>query len=335
MMKTGYIFCLLTIAVLALPACAGNSDLKKDQMALEVKNESEARQARSAESLSRLAMQNTPAPDTDYVMGPDDLLEIQVFQAEDLHETVRVSSEGFIEMPLIGKVPAKGMTPAALEKDIAGRLQEYIKNPFVSVSIKEYRAQRISVMGAVAIPQVYVITGQKYLLDMLSTAGGLSAQAGKFCYIMRTSDGRAETIVIDLDELLDNGNLALNIPVLSGDIINVQKAGMVFIDGSVTKAGAYQLQKDTTLVKAIAMAEGLRKEASKSNIRIYRDDGKGGREVITADYDAINDGKQKDVQIVQNDIIIVPKSGLKTLFYGITDTVRGYVNFGSGGIGSP
>lgn len=320
-----------------MQACSGNGELNRGQAALDVTKEAAAWQTRSSGRLATLAMQNAPSPETDYVIGPEDVLDIQVFQAGDLGGTVRVSSEEFINLPLAGEISTRGMTPVMLEKEIGKKLEKYIKRPFVSVSVKEYRAQRVSVVGAVEHPQVYTMSGQKYLLDMLAGAGGLSQDAGQFCTIMRAGHGQPpsilpqtqpQTMVIDLSELLDKGNLALNIPIRGGDIINVQKAGMIYIDGEIEKAAAYPLHKGTTLVKAIAMAQGLKKDADNSGIEIYRDNGRGGRDVIKADYDAINKGDAKDIQLAANDIIIVPRSGTKAVLYGFLNTIRGYFNFG-------
>lgn len=334
-MKTKNLFALFVFAVM-LQACSGSRDIRHDQMALRSKNESMARQSRFEDALARLSMQSTAGAEKDYVIGPGDVLDIRVYHAADIGGAVSVSAQGDIELPLAGQIPVKGMTPAMIGKMIAQKLRAYIKKPFVTVMVKEYRAQRVSVLGAVTFPKVYVIRGQKNLVDMLAAAGGLAPQAGQSCTIMRSGgQGRTGAMVIDLDQLLDKGDLALNVPIRGGDIINVQKAGMVYIDGSVRKPGSYQLQEDTTLVKAVAMAEGLNNDAYRSHIRIYRDNGAGERRVITVDYNAITEGKQKDIKLYGNDIILVPRSGAKAVMYGILNTLHGYINFGTEGVGLP
>ncbi len=347
-MKTKYISIIFILVLAAmLQACAGGGDIRRDQTALRSKIESGARHERLQEDLARLALQNVPGRDAGYVIGPGDVLDIRVYHATDICGAVSVSSQGFIELPLAGTISAAGLTPVRLEKVIAQKLLVYIKRPFVTVMVKKYRAQRVSVLGAVRFPRVYVIRGQKDLVDMLAAAGGLTRQAGQTCTVMRTAGGGAgaKTIIIDLGDLLDKGNLALDIPIKSGDIINVQKAGTVYIDGSVRKPGAYKLQEDTTLVKALAMAEGLSKDAYRSHIKIYREVRKGlngtgdsradKREVLTVDYNAIIEGRQKDVKLCGNDIILVPASGAKAVFYGILNTLHGYINFGPEGVGLP
>ncbi len=121
--------------------------------------------------LAKAAALQKMDPNADYVLGPEDLLEIEVYQADDFKRTVRVSGQGFITMPLVGQVQAKGLTTTQLEKQLGQRLAKYLQDPQVSIYIKEYKSQRIGVMGAVAHPQIYNVTGQKYLIDMLFMAG--------------------------------------------------------------------------------------------------------------------------------------------------------------------
>lgn len=271
----------------------------------------------------------------DYVIGPEDVLEIDAYNIEELKKTVRVNSQGDIALPLVGVIRAKGMTISQLEKFITSRLEKYIEETVVNVFVKEYRSQRISVVGAVDKPQVYAVTGQRYLIDMLMVSGGLTKEAGNICYVMRPTrpnipNSRAETFVIDLDMLLVKGNLSLNIPVFAGDVINIPKGGIVFVDGAVKNPGVYMMRGKTTLVQAIAMAQGVDSVANLNDIRIFRDNGKGDRDVITADYEAIRNGTDSDILLAENDIVIVPKSGAKNFFNGFINTVRGFITFGRG-----
>ncbi|MDA8174111.1 MAG: polysaccharide export protein, partial [Nitrospiraceae bacterium] len=186
-----------------LQACAGGGELKHSQAVLKARQAASARRSRSAEALARMAMQNAPNPNSDYIIGPDDLLDIQVYQAKDLSGIVRVDNQNDIELPLTGKISTRGKTPAVLGNELAKRLLKYIKDPFVSVTVKEYRSRKVSVIGAVEHPRIYVMKGQKYLLDMLAEAGGLTPEAGQFCIIMRpegSPGSQPSTKVINLDK---------------------------------------------------------------------------------------------------------------------------------------
>jgi polysaccharide export outer membrane protein len=270
----------------------------------------------------------------DYRIGSDDLLEIEAYNVEELKKTVRVNSQGEIGLPLVGILHVKGLTTSEAEKLIAGKLDKYVEETLVTVFVKEYKSQRISVIGAVNKSQVFAVTGQRYLLDMLMMAEGISKDAGNICYIIRpvlknNSAGQSETMVIDLDELLINGNLSLNVPVFAGDVINVPKGGIFFVDGSVRTPGAYNMKGRTSLTQAISMAQGVNSDADLSDIRIFRENGKGEREVFVADYDAIRTGTQSDISIAENDIIIVPQSGIKNFFNGFISTIKGFITFGT------
>ena len=270
----------------------------------------------------------------DYLIGADDVLEIEAYNVEELKKTVRVNSDGEIGLPLVGIINVKGLTTSEAEKLIAKKLEKYVEETLVTVFVKEYKSQRISVIGAVNKSQVFAVTGQRYLLDMLMMAEGLSKDAGNICYIIRPllkndSGNRSETMVVALDELLINGNLSLNIPVFAGDVINVPKGGIFFVDGSVRTPGAYNMKGKTSLTQAIAMAQGVNADADLSDIRIFRETGRGDREAVIADYDAIRTGQQADILIAENDIIIVPQSGIKNFFNGFISTLKGFISFGA------
>ncbi|GBE02585.1 polysialic acid transport protein KpsD precursor [bacterium BMS3Abin08] len=270
----------------------------------------------------------------DYKIGPEDLLDIDVFQVEDLKASVRVTARGFIRLPLIGRVKAAGLTVAELEDTLSGKLEKYLEQPVVSVFVKEYRSQQITVLGAVKNPQQYSVSGPKRLLEILSIAGGLTDEAGDLCYIQKAS-GESDapqryvgTVVINLNELLMKGKAELNIPLSSGDVVNIPKRGVFFVDGAVKDPGSFQIKGRTTIIQAVSMAKGLKYEADGSSLRIYRDNGAPEREIISVDYDAIVDGRGNDVVIKSNDIIIVPKSGVKDFFSKFVSTLRGFISFG-------
>lgn len=274
----------------------------------------------------------------DYIIGSEDLLEIEAYNVEELKKTVKVNSQGDIALPLVGVIRAKGMTTSELEKVITNKLERYVEETVVTVFVKEYHSQRISVVGAVEKPQVFAVTGQRYLIEMLMMAGGLTKEAGNICYVIRPAsqnspNSGAETIVIDLNELLINGNLSLNIPLFAGDVINVPKGGIVFVDGAVKSPGVFTMRGETTLMQAIAMAQGVSSDARLSDVRIFRDNGKGERDIIPVDYDAIKRGESPDILLAENDIIIVPQSSIKSFFNSFIRGLRGLISFGSGSVG--
>ena len=313
---------LIVLAACVLVSCAPDQEYQR------VINNAYYGKGRSSllnsELVSRAMTQGALDSAMDYRLGPEDLLQISVFRVDDLSATVRISEAGMISLPLVNGVKAAGLTPPELEKIIAGKLRAYIQDPIVNVFVKEYRSRKITVVGAVRNPQVFTISGQKYLLDMLSMAGGLTDEASNVCFISRRAgpDGSAKekTLKIDLNELLEKGDTELNIPVRSGDVINIPPAGRFFVDGAVGAPGSYMLTGNITLTQAISMARGLNFEALK-HIKIYRNAGGGQRKLLVANYDSILGGKSPDIYIKDNDVIIVPASVIKGFFKDFRSSV--------------
>src|ERR1700683_1697054 len=122
----------------------------------------------------------------DYRIGPQDLLEISVFEAPELNSAVRVSASGEISLPLVGAVQASNLTPKALEFVLQELLRRsYMKDPHVSVFMKEMQSHPVSVFGAVKKPGVFQIDGPKSLVEILSMAEGLAEDAGDTVIVMR------------------------------------------------------------------------------------------------------------------------------------------------------
>jgi polysaccharide biosynthesis/export protein len=323
---------LAIFVILFLTSCGGGSSVRPEAIATQY-----AVSAKSDKLNTEIVQKTLEYRHTftiaDYKIGPEDLLEIDVFQVPDLKTLARVSAKGYIKLPLIDGIEAGGLTVSELESLLAERLKKYVKEPVVTVFVKDFRSQQISILGSVKEPRVYYVTGQKYLLDMLSLAGGVSQEAGTVCIIQRVSgktspeSGREyiERIVIDLDELLIKGKAELNVAVTSGDTIHVPQSGIFFVDGGVQGPGSFPLKGKTTVTQAISLAKGMSYEASSSDIKIYRDNGNPEREVIKVSYDAILDGKQPDFELRDKDIVLVGKSAFKAFIKGLA----GGLNFGA------
>lgn len=324
----GSITALLTFFLLVLSSCSGGGAVKSSDIneLAPIVDDTKSEKL-NIEIASRMNSLKDSSSLADYKVGPEDLINIQVFQVEELNTKVRISAQGYIGLPLVGKIEAGGLSVSELEAAIAKKYENYLADPIVSVFVEEYRSQQIVVLGSVSRPQVYYVTGQVYLLDMLSMAGGLSSEAGDICTIRKAvSAGDAdrandETIVVDLNELLISGRAELNIPLSSGDVVHVPRSGVFFVDGAVNSAGVYQIKGKTTLTQSISMAKGMMYEAIKSDITILRDNGKPERDIIVANYNAILDGKEEDILIKDKDIIIVPKSGVKSFLKGFATSI--------------
>lgn len=162
----------------------------------------------------------------EYRIGPSDLIEISVFQVPDLSRTVRVSTQGALTLPLVGRVEAGGLTAQELEALIAKKLSEnYLQDPQVSVFIKEYISQRVTVEGSVNKPGVFPISGKTTLLQAIAMAGGLDKLANQndIMLFRDRKDGTRETIPFDLEPIRKG---EAPDPVLStSDVVVVGKSG--------------------------------------------------------------------------------------------------------------
>lgn len=182
----------------------------------------------------------------EYLMGPHDLLEITVFQVEDLSRTVRVNARGSFSLPMVGQVDAAGRTASEVEAMISDKLRECcLQEPQVTIFIKEFVSQRVTVEGEVAKPGVYALTGR------------------------------------------------------------------------------------TTLLQALAMASGAGQLAELNEVRIFRTQPDGMKETLVFDIEAIRAGTQADPAIQGNDVVVVAKSGSLATIKSVTDTLRGFIGFGT------
>lgn len=251
----------------------------------------------------------------EYFIGARDLLEIKVFEFPELSQTVRVSEDGSISLPLLGRIEVQGLTKDAVEAKLAGLLEaKYIKNAQVSIFIKEYQSQQVAVIGAVEKPGTYELVGRMSLLQVFSQAGGLKENASNEIFVLREGrSGNTATITIDLKDLLLNGNQRLNIPLMSNDVINVpvDQIIKVYVFGEVRTPGALQVKtsEKITLLQAIAQAGGMTEDAAKSRIIVKRKDPRTGKEKETRiNIKDVIKGKKPDIVLREGDVVYVPES---------------------------
>ncbi len=243
----------------------------------------------------------------EYVVGEGDLLRITVYDHADLTTTVRIGGDGKITFPLIGEVSVNGMTTTQVEKEIARLLGDgYIKNPYISVFIAEYKSKKLTVLGEFTKPGLLELRGDSTLLEVISNAGGVTVNAGDTLYIQRKilkggnpSDAKTEiTITVDLKKLLEEGDVSVNLPVQDGDSIYIPRASFIYVTGEVSKPGAYKLERGTTVLKAITLAGGFTEKASKGRVKVIR---KVDKDEVTVRVN-LND------TVMADDIILVPES---------------------------
>jgi polysaccharide export outer membrane protein len=250
----------------------------------------------------------------DYKLGPEDVIEVRVFELDQLNRTLRVSGDGKIELPLVGSIEVSGLTPNRVAAQIADRLRDrYVQNPQVSIFITEFKSQKISLLGAVATPAAYPLSGQRRLLQLLAEAGSLGPEAGNTLYVFRqTEDGRSARLTVPLNELLLQGDPRWNVLLRPGDVISVppEQAIAVTVLGAVNSPGVHKLPvgAGATLLKAVALAGGLNERASKKGIQIKRSEDDGSETVIKVNLGDILSGKKPDVVLREGDVVVVRES---------------------------
>jgi polysaccharide export outer membrane protein len=301
----------------------------------------------------------------DYRIGPEDLLEISVFEAPELNRAVRVSATGEISLPLLGAVQAAGLTAKALEFVLQELLRHtYMKDPHVTVFMREMQSHPVSVFGAVKKPGVFQINEPKSLIEVLSMAEGLAEDAGDTVIVMRgagsnggkdpaghasspkaqstalaNSDARAHsdqdsgtTVDCNLKNLLESGDSRYDVLVFPGDVVKVARAGVVYVEGDVKKPGGFMLKtnENISVLQAVALAEGLTRTAAGNRARIIRtDSATGGRTEIPIDLTKVLAGGLTDALLRPNDIVFVPNSTGKSVFYG---SAQAAVSIGSAAV---
>ncbi len=268
-------------------------------------------------SIALMAGQTAAAGE--YKIGPEDLLEVTLFDIEDNQGPrivpVRVSNVGHVTLPFVGKVEAGGLSSYELERSLVTHYKKFIHDPQVAVFIKEYRSYQISIVGFVQQPGVFELRGRKSLLEGLAMAGGLNEDAGRNIRITRQTDAGIETALIDLERITGGGELQLNVALVPGDVINVPQAGTFYVEGMVNKPGAYPLQQPTTVSQAVATAGGA--DLTLANISgavLLRKLDDGQREKIPVRLAAIRDGRAEDFFVQEDDVVVVPMSGAKYFF---------------------
>ena len=226
---------------------------------------------------------STAAAQEAYRLGPRDVVSVSVFGHQELTGRFPVGDEGSITFPLLGAVPAGGLTVTELQASLVRGLSDgFLRAPQVSVDIVQYMSQRVYAIGEVRTPGAITLTGTASLLDLLVKAGSLTEQAGGEIRVLRRRGVNATGPLApgqpDVDEVarisvqqVRRGLISFNGSLLDGDTIFVPRAETVFVLGNVNKPGTYLLDPGvTTVLTAIAQAGGVSELGSTKRIRVSR-----------------------------------------------------------------
>lgn len=249
-------------------------------------------------------------------IGANDLLAISVYDAPELTRTVRVDADGGIRLPMLKqRIRVEGLLPNQVEVALAEALkgEQLIVNPFVTVNVAEYHSRPISIMGAVRRPITFQAVGSTTLLEALSRAEGLSPEAGPEILVSRTQPGPGGTSTalvqrIPVKALIDAADPEMNLRLAGGEEIRVPEAGKIYVVGNVKKPGAFPIQDggQSSVLRALALSEGLLPYAARQAFVYRREGASGGKNEIPIQLKEIIDRKAPDAPLLANDVLYIP-----------------------------
>ena len=307
------------------------------------------------------AGQNIPeaTPDRGYMIGPGDEITGKVLGEPQFDFIATVDDDGKIEVPFTEKLlVAQCRTERELRSDVNALLSKYLKNPQLSLRVTDRKSRPpATIYGEVKTPAQIELRRRTTLVELISFSGGITDDAGGMVQVFRTrpplcskdgDDGTWKTNTGDPTDVpsrmyslasIRSGKEEANPIIYPGDVIVVQKASPVYVTGEVVSPqGIYLKEGGMSLTEAIAKIGGVRREAKTKDIKIYRlRSNSKDRDVLTANFDLIKKGEQKDIMLEPYDIIEVDKSK-KSIGQTILEVVAGAARSGvsslSGGVGT-
>lgn len=318
-MKNFFFICFLCACAAAPGACARRelsappTELAQTLLTEPAKQKDYFATPEKIEALSK----DMPA---EYLLGPGDELSLKVWNRPEISdEKIIVGPDGIINVLRIGPVKVLDRTRDDVTREIVSKLSAFYETPEVMLSVKAYNNNKAFVLGRVENPGVVKFPGNGTLLEALSLAGGLPVRQSEAfltkCAIIR---GRDQIIWIDLRELLNNGNMALNAPIHNNDVIFIPESEdeMVYVMGEVRVPGAIKLKTRLTYLDALMLAGGPTEDGNREKTYLIRFDGKSGVK-HQIDLGKILDAADmtQNVLLQDNDIIFVARSGLSDFNY--------------------
>lgn len=237
----------------------------------------------SAHAQAQTAPTSAPAANAaEYRLGAGDGVRILVFQNPDLTLETRITDRGMVSYPLLGNVRLGGLSIGAAEKLIADGLRNggFVKQPQVTLSVLQVRSSQASVLGQVNRPGRYPIeVADMRLSDMLATAGGTAPGGSDIVVLSGTRKGQPYRIEVDLPLLFSANGREKDVVVQDGDTVWIDRQPIVYIYGEVQRPGPVRLERDLTLMQALATGGGLTGRGTEKGIRVHRKQQDGSTKV--------------------------------------------------------
>lgn len=244
------------------------------------------------------------ADSPDYRIGIDDILVISVWDQKDLDQVVSVRPDGKISLPLVGEMQAGGLTVAELASRLTAQYSRTVRGAQVTVSVREIRSRPVYFLGGVVKPGAMQLTQEMTILQALSAVGGPLPTADlESAFVLRGG----KQIPVNLQDMLQRGNLTQNMNLQPGDTVVVPSAGAVYVQGEVKTPGQVKYARDLTVTTAIAAAGGFTQMASPRRVTVMRGDGAKKQILRVNVNDILSETDSKDIPLKPNDIVIVPQ----------------------------
>lgn len=230
----------------------------------------------------------------EYVLGPGDVIRINVFQSPDLSLEARVSESGSITYPLLGQVQVGGIPVVQAEKRIADGLRSgnYVKQPQVSILVVQVRGNQASVLGQVNRPGKYPLElANTRLTDLIAMAGGVATGGADVIVVTGVRNTKPFRKEIDLPSIFMGGKTDDDMVMQNGDVVYVDRMPTIYIYGEVQRPGALRLERDMSVMQALATGGGLTQRGTERGLRVHRRGADGRVQVIQPSMeDTLRDG---------------------------------------------
>jgi len=261
-----------------------------------------------------------------YVLGSGDRIVIQTEQVEEINnKAFTVDTDGFINLPRVGRIPAKGLKVEELEAALVVKLRTIVREPLVNITVVQYRNEPVFFVGAFKTPGIYPLLGERTLIEMLTSVGGVQPNASRRIRVTRRAEfgkiqlpnavedaaGKTSSVEIGLGSLRENVNPAEDIILRPFDVISVERAEMIYVNGEVGRVGPLELgERDSiSILQVLSLAGGVTKTANPKKAWILRPQpNTAKRKEIPIDLDKVVKGKVEDFALLPNDVLYVPRS---------------------------
>jgi polysaccharide biosynthesis/export protein len=267
----------------------------------------------------------------DYTFAAGDQILIRAPGADEINEKpFRIDAEGFLNLPLIGRVKAGGLNITQLEAELVKRLREYIVQPQVFVSVTQFHGAPVFFEGMFLHPTIVTLQGRRTLLEMLAVVGGLQPNAARRIKIRRMAEygviplpgavqdpeKKYSVVEISMASLRESINPAEDIVLEPYDVVSVDRAELIYVSGEVVKIGGIELgERDSmSITQALALSGGFTKDANRSKARVLRPVLNTNRRAeIDINLNGIYEGKVNDFPLLPNDVLFIPHSNERTI----------------------